>query len=269
MTADAYYAIGATHLSCQDYALASEGGRPHVVVSDGCSGAELSDLGARLLTMAASRLLAGADAPFRPERVLERAAAMARALELPASCLDATLLCAWQDDGLTRVSLTGDGVVAARRRDGLLESWAVSYDDSAPAYLSYLLDPTRLDHYLAEHGTRRIRRLLGGWTLVDRTEHLSSAPYGFELALPLADYPLVLLFSDGVCSFVARGDDGSRRLRLEEVLEPLVDLKSHCGRFLTRRARRFLRKTCAERGWSHEDDLAIAGIHTDPAGREP
>ena len=267
MTTDAYYAIGASHLVCQDYALGEDHGRPHAIVADGCSSSELSDFGARLLTMAASRLLGDGAATFGPALALERAAAMAHALDLPPSCLDATLLCAWRDEGAIRVSLSGDGVVAARRRDGLLEAWVVSYEDSAPAYLSYLLDPARLGHYLSLHGTRRVRRFLAGWPAADRSEHLSTAPYTFELELACDHYALVALLSDGVGSFVERGDEGLRKLEMVDVLEPLLAIKSHAGRFLTRRARRFLRKTCPARGWRHEDDLAIAGIHVEPTTR--
>ncbi len=264
MHADAYYAIGTAHIDCQDYALAGlmAEQRPYAIVADGCSSSPRSDLGARLLAIAAEQSLCNGDETHNPERIIERAAKLANGLRLAPSCLDATLLYAWRQGDSTEVVLSGDGVVAARRNDGVIEAWSVSFDDGAPAYLSYLADASRLRGYLARNPARIVEHWLGSERLGRRSEPLLAHPYDLKLSLPLQRYPLVMLLSDGALSF--HDEHNCRRVGLQEVLPPLLSFKSLAGRFVVRRCRRFLRKQCPRRGWSHRDDIAAAAIRSAP-----
>jgi len=266
MHADAYYAIGSTHIDCQDYALAglAAAGLPYAIVTDGCSSSPRSDVGARLLAIAAEQQLCSGNESPNPERIIARAGQLADALRLN-SCLDATLLYAWSQHDCTEVVLSGDGVIATRRDDGLIEAWAVSFDDGAPAYLSYLLDQPRLTNYLARNATRQVEHWLDGERLARRSEPLLAHPYGFRLSLPIERYPLVMLLSDGAQSF--HDERACRRLELNEVLPLLLSFKFLSGRFVVRRCRRFLRKQCPRRGWGNRDDIAAAAICTADAIR--
>jgi len=163
VNSDAFFAMGSTHSVCQDYARGGVtrpgSGRPSghnfAVVSDGCSSSAHTDVGARLLTMAAMHRFQVYGARFDPEWVLWRAHDAGVQLGVDRGCLDATLLCACtRDDGVLEVNATGDGVIAARRRDGRPEVWCVDYH-GAPAYLSYLLDSRRLHSYFAQGGGAR------------------------------------------------------------------------------------------------------------------
>ena len=54
MKADAYFEIGATHLVCQDYALAFANNEyAYAIVSDGCTSSPNTDIGARLISVIA------------------------------------------------------------------------------------------------------------------------------------------------------------------------------------------------------------------------
>jgi hypothetical protein len=200
------------------------------------------------------------------------------------TCLDATLLVGYElPDGVgVDVDVAGDGVVVGRRRDGT----CLVYDfdcAGAPSYLSYLLDPQRLAAYLQEYGQRTIRvsRLAGGWgqTSTDAGIAPTSPTFGlislhhespftgqadyageakpfYHCTFDKQNFDLVLLLTDGVKSF-----QGEESVPLEQVLARLLDFKSFTGEYITRRARKFLTKECAELGWSHSDDFGMAGIY--------
>jgi hypothetical protein len=259
MESDGFYAIGASHRVCQDYARAGQvqGRVTHfAIVSDGCSGSEDSDLGARLLVNAAEHRLRLFAADYDHDWIVRRAAAAVSMLGAPSSCLDATLLSAFVvDEERVRVCVSGDGVVAARRRDGALVSWEFC-DGGAPAYLSYRLDARRYQCYLdSGYGRRRITRRVDG-ALVGRREHdIQTDGFVSSLDLPVDDFELLMLFSDGAASFEGPG------LEANDVIEQLCAIKSHRGAFVERRCRRFLGKYCSARGWVHQDDLAVAALH--------
>lgn len=252
---DAAFAIGEGHRVCEDYAVTGVGAEgPFVVVSDGCSSSPNTDFGARLLATAAARDLArGA---LCPTRALLAAAHAATTVGLDWRALDTTLLAARIEGGRAHVTVAGDGVVAAVKRCGSLETWTIRHPTGAPAYLSYHLDAPRLEAYLATHDRREVERLAPGSRGDVAVSSLRDGPYVWQMSLPVQAYRLVALFSDGVSSFHAPSGSVSTLA----VLERLLDFKVMRGAFAQRRLRKFLRKECPERGWRHEDDLAVAAL---------
>ena len=285
VAADAYYALGAGHVVCQDFALAgtSRRGEPYAIVSDGCSSARHSEFGARLLAAVARRELQRS-APLDVGRALRVAWHLGHELGLPPSCLDATLLQASLHAGRVQCLFAGDGVLAGRRRDGTLEAWAIEVPSGAPPYLSYLLEPGRLAAYLATRPERRIRHWRGRAAAAETgaeehswLERITPGPpaagldpsepvEGFVRRFDLAqgDFELVMLLSDGATSFGrVAPDEPSRRCEpvpLAAVLAQLLTIPSTRGEFVVRRCRRFLVSFCREHGWQHHDDLAVGAI---------
>jgi hypothetical protein len=45
---DYYCAIGRQHTACEDYAIAGTSPIPHLIVCDGCSTSQMTDIGARV-----------------------------------------------------------------------------------------------------------------------------------------------------------------------------------------------------------------------------
>jgi hypothetical protein len=283
--ADVHHAIGAGHAVCQDFALGGlgPGGRPFAIVSDGCSSARHADIGATLIAAAARRMCMR-DAAIEVPAVLRTAWHQAQALELPSSSLDATLLYAQPCGEQLVCVLAGDGVLGARRRDGSIEAWAVQVPSGAPPYPSYLLEPARLAAYLATRPERRIEhwRRPGGarqaascersWLEPVRALPLEARaepgePAGGYLRrfeLPIRDFDLVMLLSDGDTSFGRSCDsDTSRHVEavpLGAVLGELLAMPGTRGEFVVRRCRRFLGSFCREHGWRNHDDLGVAAI---------
>lgn len=242
---DGHFARGRSHAVCQDYALASA---RRAVVSDGCSSAPHSDVGARLLAhaaMSASSTALASGAWLREPRDAQRQ------LGLPASCLDATVLIADAHDDGIEVSMFGDGVLAARRRDGRLTLIEVSFDDAAPPYPSYALSAERTAAYAAAGlGTPRLR----GTTDAPEPEPRGDALH-WRFSRDL--WSGVLVGSDGLCAFA----DGRGLVQpTTSVVQALFRYPSPRGAFVTRRLRKFLSKEAPAMGIHPHDDVALAAL---------
>ena len=242
---DAHFARGHSHTVCQDYAVV---GTRTAVVSDGCSSAPHSDVGARLLAHAALGATYGA---LDSGAWLDEPRDAQRRMGLPDGCLDATVVLASADETSIVVTMFGDGVVAARRSDGGLTLIEVSYDEAAPPYPSYGLCPERAAAYAAAGlGSPRFEgtadapevRALGG---------------GLRWTFPREHWCAVLIGSDGLSAFT---DGRSTVQPSDSIVEALFRYRSPRGRFVTRRLRKFLAKEAPARGIHPHDDVAIAAL---------
>jgi hypothetical protein len=274
--ADAFFAIGKTHMVCQDYARAGRDaeGRPYIVLSDGCSSSPDTDFGARLLCAAAERRLhilgvLNESISMHEHEILERADHAAGTLGMPRRCLDATLLTACfgqnQEGELgVRVSLRGDGVVAVRTRDGHFTLHQIEHLRGAPFYLSYDMEPQRRAAYREEFGDvarSRVYSSHDGWMGKSTAEFHGRADDWFFRA---KDYDLVVLMSDGATSFQRAVETNTsvsfKTVSVEEVVAQVLDLKGFAGSFVQRRCHKFLTKFCVQEGWQHSDDFSVAAI---------
>lgn len=280
MGSDACFRMGFTHQICQDYAIAgalsAQGRRlPYAVVSDGCSGSEHTDFGARFLVRATELALEAALrydplgealGMFHADLTIAHANRMVTVANLGRRSLDATLIRAVQlPSGRIVVHQAGDGVVAARDRvTRTIAYQTMKFGGNMPYYLSYLLNDVDRARYLNLAGTVEIVRgsnPTGDWNEEVSVSTLTSDPvtdYMFDAAAT----DLVLIMSDGAESFQ---DMHGNPVPLTAVLEQLFDMKSSEGEFVTRRCTKFLTKFCAETGWRHYDDLSVAGIYVPEA----
>jgi hypothetical protein len=257
-TADSHYAIGKSHLYCQDYALQGQRPVPFLIVSDGCSSSPHSDTGARLVAQAAreylqERLAQRDGVPDYREMglyVARKAQAAARVVGIPESALDATLLTAFALGDSLRVHAYGDGQVVTRDLDGRWRSVRVGFSHNAPYYLSYLTQRPRHADYarvsVAHH--KRIEDSNGEYSGVFNCQEPSV--FCFDAAW----LALLAIASDGLDSFV---DHGSRSpVPTDRVIPEMLTLKNPADGFVKRRMGRALR-TYAKRGIWPSDDLAL------------
>ena len=276
MEADAYFAMGKSHVVCQDYA--AVGTRPQggaiVALSDGCSSSPHTDFGSRFLVHAAlqSPWLKPADIA-RLGEVAGMASDAAEALGLPRQCLDATLLVAevfgGNNDHLT-ISAFGDGVIDIEFKSGNRETYSIEFEREAPAYPSYVLNNADLDLYLDKYGTRKVETTLLSSNLsrITKTEtsKVTWEQYGFRVVALWSKVRRVTLCSDGVRSFRRQTPAGGfESVPLSEVMAEVTAIKSPSGAFMVRRMRRYLYDFCPKNGLQHDDDVAVASIlNTDP-----
>ena len=285
---DASFAIGKTHAVCEDYATAGwqQNGIPYAIVCDGCSSSPDTDIGARLLAVSAAFHMnfVWTERGLSDAEILGLARNSVTELSLDPRCLDATLLMAWKctdtsesEDGVigVRVRMRGDGVIAARCRDGTFNIFEIDHERGAPRYLNYDGDPSRLEGYMAKFGdTSRCRVYSSDIAEIDPPTRGWITEYGGEFNghpqdsfFPASDFDLVVLMSDGVLSFQRVVEtDTSRtleRVPVEQVVEQVLAVKGTKGRFMERRCNKFLTKFCESERWQHADDFSAAAIWMD------
>jgi hypothetical protein len=263
---DAFFAMGKTHMVCQDYARAgkTKDGLPYAVVCDGCSSSPDTDFGSRLLAVAAEAQLQQGILPS-PERTVEMLRLNVDWLGLSPTSFDATMVAALQDRDRVRVRMWGDGVIAARRRDGQLELHTVEHTKNAPGYLSYALDGARRTAYIAKFGEEY--KVSSCKNIEDPTWSVyCGVPAPCDWSFPLADYMMVAVLSDGVSTFQCLSETATSRqlqdIPVVEVVKELLTFGMTRGAFVQRRCHKFLTKTCPPRLWQHADDLAVGAIWT-------
>ena len=296
--ADAFFAIGKTHMVCEDYARSgrTSDGLPYAIVCDGCSSSPDTDFGARLLaSVAAGQMgpICRGEVPFKDKesKIIHTAGIAAFAAGVPDRALDATLLAAYPGVGElghtgVRVSMRGDGVIVSRlrKKDGY-GLYVVDHLNNAPRYLNYDREPERLRGYLKRYGERGTLRCCGtavqvghdlstrdpetgsmelkkGW--IEDREFEGHPP---DFFFPAEYFDLVMVLSDGVQTFQRVARTGTSKslenVPVEQVIEQLLEIKGTKGAFLQRRCHKFLTNFCAENEWQHSDDFSAAAIWMD------
>jgi hypothetical protein len=276
MNCDVAFAMGRSHRVCQDYARCNTtwrdasmrtdplaeylpDGKPYIILADGCSSSQDSDFGSRLLVKYAENFLGHPD--FHAS-VIAAADATAKSMGLADTALDATLLTAryteQKCDGI-EVSVYGDGVVAAKDKDGKIEVASISYPSGYPRYLSYSLSEKRTAHLLS-HTQGNKRQQVHYNILPDGTvEEVLTCSFDdpvYSVYVPAGRYEWVALFSDGVFSF--QGDDAPK---MTDVVKKLTTFKGAIGGEFVQRSLNVLMRECKEKKWTHYDDLSVGVIY--------
>src|SRR4030042_761976 len=143
--------------NCQDFALCGLEPFPYVIVCDGCSSSRNTDLGARILSFASKKMIDFLK--IYPDEDLSKvyqgfgnivstvSESTIKMLNLDTTCLDSTLIIAFEWNKKAYVFMYGDGCVFSLHKNGKRNIEVISYVGSAPYYLSYLVDKDRLRSY--------------------------------------------------------------------------------------------------------------------------
>jgi hypothetical protein len=267
-TADHAFHIGTQHLRggvpCQDYAMSgTTEDYGFAIISDGCSTGGETDIGARIVARSTRQALAWAAPTFFSEERVDTYCRSADgfaqgALGLTQSDMLATCGYVATLRNHLAVRLIGDGVIAAKKKNGDLIATRVDWADNTPLYRAYADD--HFERFIAAHGgrdamamtvTRHIRR---GDARDDKVipQALYESLRGFGDAMSLRDFEFVAVFSDGVTQV-----DG---VDWRDAVAELMAFKSSEGAFVKRRMLRFL-KDCQAHGKGPVDDISMACIH--------
>lgn len=293
MTCDSYFGIGGGHLVCQDYALhGSIDGMEYVIVSDGCSSAEYSEIGAQLLCHAAkyhiaSCYQAGLFAECSLESlssmlgnsILKRVDEVRKIYPISQGALEATLLIAIKTGLTTYVFAWGDGVIIERYKqaDGmeyqrLIE---INYSGNAPFYLicdrkQYLQelqgrgfeDPKVFHNYYQTsfEGTKRPRwSAVAGEPFETEDSFPFYVPYVFKHVSENTRVEVlssITICSDGITSFK---DADKNPIELVTIVPEIIGYKATVGEFVKKRMF-FLKRKAEQKDWSHYDDISCGTI---------
>jgi len=235
---DSHFSIGRTHLVCEDYARRGISTFPWVMVSDGCSASEDSDIGSRLLTLAAQKCLSQLNGLPNyhnfGKQVISHAAKLAHNLNLPDNALDATLLLAIAKGRMVYIYIYGDGFIVLKDQKQQWQTIEISFTQNAPFYLSY---------WLHEDYRQTYQNLCNESNTLKIQDNQKSILYPFDKSVQyvfsLDDYPLIGIVSDGLSKFVNMVD--YKAISTETLLPILFDFPSLAGSFVKRRLPAVLR----------------------------
>jgi serine/threonine protein phosphatase PrpC len=248
---DKFIKTGSTHFICQDYILSRED--PNcIILADGCSQVEDSDIGARLLCLSAAKylktyksFLGELDYHSMGHQIIFNAEVSALAAGISPSCLSATLIIAFYYDGYIYIMMYGDGNLILLDHDNELFFSEVSYTDNKPFYLSYFLSPENLKSYKKE----KIKKF-------EKHEH-GTIEYNFDSTFfyryPIDKYKVIAIASDGLSSW-------SPKLDSMEIFKNSVIYKNMGGVFLQRRMIRFI-SDLEKQKFNHADDISIGAFY--------
>ena len=158
MNTDSAFYIGKTHDICEDFALSNKNG---IVLSDGCSGSDNTDVGSRLLCFNALRLLSTIENQhllyFEETECLLETRPSASLLNLPTTCLDATLLLSASNKLYTTSCIYGDGYIIIELKNGNKYIIKSEYTDNYPYYINYIYDhSSRFENWKEYHNKRKV-----------------------------------------------------------------------------------------------------------------
>ena len=258
---DIFLEIGSQHKVCEDYIIQGMNPEPYIILSDGCSSSNNTEMGARILCHLAKKYiqyrsddLHELDYRKMGQWIIHNAEMVARQLGLSVNCLDATLIIAYHLDDQIYVYMYGDGAIVTKD-GGRIEVHKIDYTKNAPYYLSYQIDEARHDLY----------HEMGNDVSVT-----ISGPDGESCGVYAYDYPAYFSFSakgldtlfitsDGLFSFIVESPTERRVVAEGDVLPDFMNFKNVKGEFLTRRLKKALKKL-KNGDINHFDDLSIGAF---------
>jgi len=261
---DTFLKIGDSHRVCEDYIVSGNIPVPFIILADGCSSSNDTEMGARILCHLAKQYiryrgddLYNLDYFKMGSWVIHNAELSARQLGLKVTCLDATLIVSYELDDTVYVYMYGDGAVVAKEERGSIHVDSIKFTNNAPYYLSYLIDESRDDIY---HENKNSKSL--NMACEDGSADFKELAYDAKIILKynLSAHPNIFICSDGIESFVKKDPSQRDILTPLEVLPDMMAFKTTKGEFLKRRLKRAL-KNLNDDGIVHYDDLSI-GAYT-------
>jgi len=258
---DDYYVIGDGHTYVEDYSWSGMilGKYPCIIISDGCSSSDDTDIGARIMVRAMKETLEESlRAPFNYESIMMEFRSyyksMARALFLPDPALDATILVAVIVDGLIYTIQYGDGYIVHKEPSKTTMTY-YQYPFNAPFYHHYTSKYDYEKTYLLNFASEKISDSGFDEDVYDhvkqsdrhvRSRYIDSLEVGTHT---------ISLMSDGVDTFF----QGNDRIELDSVLDDIINFKNTNGEFVKRKLKMYLHKN-AKNNIQHYDDISLATI---------
>jgi serine/threonine protein phosphatase PrpC len=271
---DTFIEIGSQHKVCEDYILSGTDPLPFIILADGCSSSDDSEMGARILCHLAKQYIQynGIDSKNIDYEgrlgnwVIHNAEMIARQLGLKKTCLDATLIVAYVIDDYFYAHMYGDGFI-------LLEStsWEsilydlrwITYSKNAPYYLNYEIDDERARMYREMKIKKELNYLyIPNGKDIPKIEPIkcpSYVPYVFLHSMK--EHHKILICSDGISSFLdpMAGINSNKLIEVHTLLHEIFGFKNTKGKFLKRRCNKYM-KQLKKIGVEHFDDLAIGAF---------
>jgi len=201
--------------------------------------------------------------------VIGKAQSFAGAMGLQIEALNATLLVAHADvpNNSIVVRMFGDGVVAAKTKDGQIRITQVEFSHGAPYYLQYEIVPDKQGYLDQFGGSYTItQQTIDGETLEGYGQTRMETIPCIKTVYDLDKFEFVAIMSDGAAQFTKPMHSGTvkkqERIDLSAVVKEFLDFKptenpNFSGEFVQRRCRKVFKD---HPEWQNTDDFSIAVI---------
>ena len=228
---------------CEDYALCGHDPVPFMILSDGCSSSENTDVGSRLLTHCVKKTLntfvanSSLDIETLGNVSISFAKSATDILNLPDTCLDATLIVAYINNKYLEINMYGDGTYVCEYKDGRKKLVTVSYKDNMPYYLNYIisLDRKKLYEEHTKDSSLSFKRIdtISYEQCETKYEEYNSITHD---SIEIDSIKSISIFSDGISSFV--DCIKNEKIQLQKIIELFTSYKTTAGEFVKRRVRK-------------------------------
>jgi len=274
MNHDSYFEIGCSHLVCQDYAISGCIDDIHyAIVSDGCSSAPHSEIGAQVLchvakyyveTYARIGLFECLDlnmiANLLKVSICKRANEIQKIYPISPMALQATLMIATATPNELTIVAWGDGIIVTKESfvggTPYYKITEIEYPTNAPFYIT--LDKKA---YLMEHPDSKVlwksHFYCDGTTeLHDTREHEDFPPFISRMDIKESN-GFVALCTDGLKSYQ---DENKKPVSFIDMAREVTNFASSDNNVFLTRNMNFLKRKILKKSWSHFDDLGCAVI---------
>jgi len=266
MNIDTFLEIGSSHKVCEDCIISDTNPIPFIIISDGCSTSKNTDIGSRIIAHLAKQYMKfKTELPIDYNKmglwVIHNAELVSRQLGLNPSCLNATLIVAYEYENLIYTHFYGDGCLITQGDRGLITQ-IVEYTKNAPYYLAYQLDAK--DH--KEYDKLNIDKTITT-TYNDGTISQIERAYDSETTIGITTQTdIILIASDGLQSFITKKNGTITNLfEPRDIVMPFIDFKTTKGEYLKRRMAKQM-KSYAKDNIHHFDDLSVGAFIKENGG---
>jgi hypothetical protein len=254
-------------LICEDYILK---GKDYIILSDGCSSSKHTDFGSRILVHFAEKFLKELELVddikgyhHIGNKTIVGAQIVSSLYGDSNTWLDSTLTLMFHKNGLVHIYMYGDGFIILKDKNGVISYFEVIFNNNAPYYLNYLLNPERTENYVKEYdpdltiicsnndyGEGRFENSQYSIPPID-----TCLPYSFPVyfKFPIDDYESILISSDGICPDTFKGID------FQKFLNDITTYANPVGVVLQRSCKRLFERL-AKKGIVNYDDVSIGVI---------
>ncbi len=265
---DSSYSIGDRHIVCQDYALhGTLNDLEYVIVSDGCSGAEHSEIGAQILCHAAKYQLTLANksgllkecslsvlCAFLGNSILKRIDEIRKIYPINQEALEATLFIAFKKGDSIKVFGWGDGTVILNH--GSYQGVVEIDHQNKPFYLignwEQHFKKWGIEKFEYRYFEDSVDPKFCAWHPFD---HTFQCDYNLEHP-DHKSLESITICSDGIGSFQY---ENKEYIPLIDMAPEFVNFKSVSEGFVKKRMF-FMKRKAQKEGWTHFDDISSGTI---------
>lgn len=261
MNSDSAFIIGDGHQVCEDYAIDH---KDIIILCDGCSSSQNTDIGSRLLALTALNILLTNNNFSKKlfKFIIMKLLKLKKNLPIfYETMFDSTLLIGkyLNDKNICKVLVAGDGIIVAKNKKGFLEIRKINFLSGYPYYLSYELNKERKEEFKKNNDEVHINYSYY-CEILKKYDYMNlyyKEQNDFEFLFNAEEFEWVGLFSDGIETFK---DEKGNEIDYKDIINKLTNFKTFTGQFVKRRINRF-KKECIKNNWTHFDDISMAIIY--------